>query len=140
MAMATFKLDAQQIETLQQAIQRYSGDAERTVNDVLHNEGGKLINDEIMRLLPQSGRTWNGKRTAAKHAKPFSQKNENLAVIVRTVSAYHYLYFPDDGTNTRRHVGYKGKPREFMYKGAENQTAEIIDRCINRLIQRWESE
>lgn len=140
MAMATFKLDAQQIETLQQAIQRYSGDAERTVNDVLHNEGGKLINDEIMRLLPQSGRTWKGKRTAAKHAKPFSQKNENLAVIVRTVSAYHYLYFPDDGTNTRRHVGYKGKPREFMYKGAENQTGEIIDRCINRLIQRWESE
>ncbi len=140
MATTTFKLDMQQFETLQRAIQQYSGDAERTVNDVLHNEGGKLINDEIMRLLPESGRTWNGKRKAAKQAKPFTQKNENLAVIVRTVSAYHYLYFPDDGTNTKNHIGYRRRPREFMYKGAENQTGAIIDRCINRLIREWESE
>ena len=140
MATTTFKLDAQQFETLQRAIQLYSGDAERTVNDVLHNEGGKLINDEIMRLLPESGRKWKGKRRAAKQARPFTQKDENLAVIVRTVSSYHYLYFPDDGTNTKNHIGYKGRPREFMYKGAENQTGEIMDRCINRLIQRWESE
>lgn len=140
MATTSFKLDTQQFDALQRAIQLYSGDAERTVNDVLHNEGGKLINDEIMRLLPESGRTWNGKRKAAKRAKPFSQKNENLAVIVRTVYAYHYLYFPDDGTNTKNHIGYRGRPREFMYKGAENKTGEIIDRCINRLIQRWESE
>ena len=140
MATTTFQLDIRQVETLQRAIQLYSGDAERTVNDVLHNEGGKLISDEIMRLLPESGRTWNGKRTAAKQAKPFTQKNENLAVIVRTVSAYHYLYFPDDGTNTKNHIGYKGRPREFMYKGAENQTGKIIDRCIDRLIKKWESE
>lgn len=140
MAATTFKLDTRQFDTLQRAIQLYSGNAERTVNDVLHNEGGKLISDEIMRLLPESGRTWKGKRAAAKRAKPFTQKNENLAVIVRTVSAYHYLYFPDDGTNTKNHVGYRGRPREFMYKGAENQTGAIIDRCINRLIERWESE
>ena len=140
MASTTFELDARQFETLERAIQQYAGDAERTVNDVLHNEGGKLIREEIMRLLPESGRTWEGKRTAAKQSKPFTQKNENLAVTVRTVSAYHYLYFPDDGTNTKNHVGYKGKPREFMYKGAENQTSEIIDRCIDRLIKKWESE
>lgn len=140
MATTTFKLDTRQFEVLQRAIQLYSGNAERTVNDVLHNEGGKLINDEIMRLLPESGRDWKGKRKAAKRAKPFSQKNENLAVTVRTVSAYHYLYFPDDGTNTKHHVGYKGRPREFMYKGAENQTGKIIDRCIERLINEWESE
>lgn len=140
MASTTFKLDTRQFEVLQRAIQLYSGNAERTVNDVLHNEGGKLINDEIMRLLPESGRDWKGKRKAAKRAKPFSQKNENLAVTVRTVSAYHYLYFPDDGTNTKHHVGYKGRPREFMYKGAENQTGKIIDRCIERLINEWESE
>lgn len=140
MATTTFELDVRQFETLQRAIRQYSGNAERTVNDVLHNEGGKLINDEIMRLLPESGRTWNGKKKAAKQARPFSQKNENLAVTVRTVYAYHYLYFPDDGTNTKNHIGYKGKPREFMYRGAENQTGAIIDRCINRLIERWESE
>lgn len=140
MATTSIRLDARQFDTLQRAMQLYSGNAERTVNDVLHNEGGKLISDEIMRLLPESGRTWKGKRAAAKRAKPFTQVNENLAVVVRTVSAYNYLYFSDDGTNTRRHVGYKGRPREFMQKGAENQTGVIIDRCINRLIERWESE
>lgn len=140
MAGTSIKLDAREIETLQRAIQQYSGDAERTVNDTLHNEGGKLIQEEIMRLLPESGRDWKGKKKAAKRAKPFTQKNENLAVIVRTVPAYGYLYFPDDGTNTKNHIGYKGKPREFMYKGAENQTGKIIDRCIDRLIKKWESE
>lgn len=140
MAGTSIKLDAREIETLQRAIQQYSGDAERTVNDVLHNEGGKLIQEEIMRLLPESGRDWKGKKKAAKRAKPFTQKNENLAVIVRTVPAYGYLYFPDDGTNTKNHIGYKGKPREFMYGGAENQTGKIIDRCIERLIKKWESE
>lgn len=140
MAGTSIRLDTSQFDTLQRAIQLYSGDAERTINDVLRNEGGNLIKDEIMRLLPASGRTWKGKRTAAKKARPFTQKNENLAVIVHTVPTYHYLYFSDDGTNTKNHVGFKGRPREFMRKGAENQTVEIIDRCINRLIERWESE
>lgn len=136
----TFKLDAEQFDALQNAIRQYPENAERTINDVLHNEGGMLINDEIMRLLPSSGRTWRGKRKPAKQAKPFSQLNENLSVTVRTVHAYNYLYFPDDGTNTKRHIGYKGNPRGFMFKGAENQTGEIIDRCINRLIEKWESD
>ena len=140
MASTTLKLDTRQIETLERAIKLYQGDAERTVNDVLHNEGGKLIQEEIMRLLPESGRDWKDKKKAAKRAKPFTQKNDNLAVTVRTVYSYHYLYFPDDGTNTKNHIGYKGKPRQFMYKGAENQTGKIIDRCIDRLIKKWESE
>ena len=140
MAGASIKLDVRQFETLERAIKLYQGDAERTVNEVLHNEGGKLIQEEIMRLLPVSGRDWTGKRKAAKYAKPFTQVDGNLAVTVKTVNAYHYLYFPDDGTNTKNHVGYKGKPREFMYKGAENQTSKIIDRCIDRLIEKWESD
>lgn len=121
-------------------MQNYSGLAGREVDDVLHNEGGKLINDEIMRLLPASGRKWSGKKPAAKSTQPFTQLDGTLSVTIATKSAYNYLYFPDDGTNTKRHIGYKGKPREFMMKGAENKTGEIIDRCINRLIQRWESE
>lgn len=140
MSRTTFTLDSSHIERLQDAMNQYPGHAGREINDVLHNEGGKLINDEIMRLLPDSGRTWNGKKPAAKSTKPFVQDNGTLSVTIRTKSAYNYLYFPDDGTNTRRHIGYQGKPREFMQKGAENQTSEIIDRCINRLIKEWESE
>ncbi len=138
--MAKFTLDASQHERLLQAMQQYAGNAGRTVDEVLHNEGAKLIQEEIMRLLPESGRNWKGKRTAAKQAQPFTQKNESLSVTVRTKSAYHYLYFPDDGSNTRNHVGFKGKPREFMFKGAENQSSRIMDLCINRLIEKWEGD
>lgn len=140
MARTTFELDTQQYEALQRAMQNYPGLAGREVDDVLHNEGGKLINDEIIRLLPESGRKWKGKKTAAKRTQPFTQDNGSLSVTIRSKSAYNYLYFPDDGTNTKRHIGYKGKPREFMMHGAENKTSEIIDRCITRLIEKWESD
>ena len=133
-------MDKEQFDKLHQAMQNYAGLAGREVDDVLHNEGGKLINDEIMRLLPASGRKWSGKKAAAKSTQPFTQLDGPLSVTIATKSAYNYLYFPDDGTNTKRHIGYKGKPREFMMKGAENKTGEIIDRCINRLIRKWESE
>ena len=138
--MTKFTLDDRQIETLQRAMQLYGDQAGRTVDDVLHREGADLIREEIMRLLPESGRDWKGKRTAAKRAQPFTQKNESLAVTIKTRSAYHYLYFPDDGSNTRNHVGYKGKPREFMFHGAENQAGRIMDLCINRLIEKWEGD
>ena len=134
--MARFELDVSQHERLQRAMQEYGNQAGRTVDDVLHNEGGKLIQDEIMRLLPESGRTWKGKRTAAKRAQPFTQKNESLAVTIKTKSPYHYLYFPDDGSNTKRHRG----EQQFMYRGAENQTNRIMDLCINRLIEKWEGD
>lgn len=136
MSRAFFALNTSQFDQLQAAMQQYPGYAGREIDEVLHNEGGKLINDEIMRLLPASGRMWKGKKAAAKSTQPFVQDNGPLSVTIRTKSAYNYLYFPDDGTNTRRHIGYKGKPREFMATGAENQTAKIMDLCINKLIQR----
>lgn len=121
-------------------MKQYPGYAGREVNDVLHNEGGKLINEEIMRLLPASGRTWKGKKPAAKSTQPFRQFDGQLSVTIATKTAYNYLYFPDDGTDTQRHVGYQGKPRNFMMEGAENKRNAIIDRCIDRLIRKWESE
>jgi len=121
-------------------MQEYGDQAGRAVDEVLHNEGAALIKEEIMRLLPESGRDWKGKRTAARRTQPFTQTNESLAVTIRTKSAYHYLYFPDDGTNTKRHIGFKGKPREFMKTGAENQTSRIMDLCVNRLIEKWERD
>lgn len=140
MAGTRIELDVKEFETLQRAMSFYGEGAGQVIDDVLHTEGGKLINDEIMRLLPESGRKWRGKKTAAKRTQPFTQDNGSLSVTIRTKSAYNYLYFPDDGSNTKNHRGYKGAPREFMRKGAENQTGKIIDRCIDRLIEKWERD
>lgn len=138
MASNTFTLNIEQVERLQQTMQQYGTGTGQTVDEVLHNEGGKLIQEEIMRLLPASGRKWRGKKTAAKSAQPFRQFDGPLSVTISTKTAYNYLYFPDDGTSTRRHIGYKGKPRMFMQGGAENQAARILDLCVNRLIEKWE--
>lgn len=129
MARTKFTLDNEGFERLENALKGYEGNTEEKINEVLWNVGGSLIESEIIRLLPRSGRNWRGKKKAAKDAEPFVQDHENLSVTVRTKNAYHYLYFPDDGTNTRKHVG----EQHFMFGGAENMQEEIIERCIVEL-------
>lgn len=132
MARATFSLDTESYNKLFELMKQFEGEAPRTVNDVLWNEGGPLITEAIMNLLPVSGRRWNGKKAGAKSAAPFTQENGELSVTIKTKSAYNYLYFPDDGTNTKRHAGEK----YFMFGGADAKQDEIIDRCVATLIEK----
>lgn len=132
MARATFSLDTESYNKLFEAMKKYEGQAPKTVNEILWNEGGPLINEAIINLLPVSGKHWSGKKPAAKNAQPFTQVNEELSVTVKTKNAYHYLYFPDDGTNTKQHAG----EQYFMFGGAEAKQNEIIDRCVAALIEK----
>lgn len=120
-----------EFDDLQQAMKNFQGNTEEVINDVLHNEGGQLIEDEVKRLMPMSGRHWKGKKPAAKNSNSLMQKKDNLSVTVTTKKAYQYLYFPDDGTSTRRHAGNQ----QFFFKGGESKKDEIIDRCILRLTE-----
>ena len=128
--MARFDLDAKAIERLHEAMKNFPQRAEDIVNEVLHLEGGPLIEEEIRRLMPVSGMKWRGKKPPAKTGNSLEQVDHNLGVTIRTKGDYHYLYFPDDGTNTYHHMGNK----QFFLHGAENQQDEIIERCINRLV------
>lgn len=127
-------LDAKSFEQLQERMTKYGAGLGQIIDEVLHGEGAKLITDEIMRLLPVSGRRWSGKPLGAKSAMPFQQKNDSLSVTIHTKKQYNYLYFPDDGTNTRRHAG----ERYFMNQGAENVSGEIINLCVKKLIDKFE--
>lgn len=118
-------------EELQNKLSHLQNEGEDIVNDVLWNEGAEQIQEEIGRLLPESGRTWKGKKAPAKSALPFSTIKSNLAVTINSKKPYHYLYFPDDGSNTMKHAGNQ----HFMLRGAENQAGNIIDLCIDRLTQ-----
>ena len=73
----------------------------RIIDEVLHGRGAEEIQKRIDQLLPTSGRRWKGKPPQAKGAKWQHYTNESLAVTVGTTARYHYLYFPDDGSNTR---------------------------------------
>jgi hypothetical protein len=130
----TLNVNIQEFERLQRAIQSFPGNAEDTINAVLHNEGGQLIQEAIQPLIPMSGKRWKGKKAPARTGNSLRSTNENLAVWVRSTKSYQYLYFPDDGTNTRRHAGNQ----QFFYQGAESVRGEVVDRCVGRLIQTFE--
>lgn len=134
--MGRVKLDIfdEGISELAEAIENYPTFAGEVINDVLWNEGAPLIQESIMQLLPESGRKWRGKKPAAKRSAPFTQANGPLAVTVLSKSAYNYLYFPDDGSTTRNHVGNM----QFMLRGAEDQQEEILSRCVVRLTQPFQ--
>lgn len=132
--MAWFEMDAKEVERLYKTIQNFPGNAEKSINDVFHNEAILLVQEEVKRLMPVSGKTWKGKAPAAKTAKSLAEDKGNLSFTVRSNGKYNYLYFPDDGTNTRRHVGNQ----QFFRRGGENKQTEIIDRCINRIVKDFE--
>lgn len=133
--MAVFRVDATEFERLQNAIKNFPGEAESVINEVLHSEGSQLIQDAIRNLIPVSGREWKGKKTAAKSAKSLTDLKGNLFVEVTTTKNYQYLYFPDDGTNTRKHAGNQ----QFFLKGAEAQQETIIDLCVSKLVDSFEN-
>lgn len=128
--MSYFKLEAAEFDRLAALIKEFPDRAVDAINEILWSEGGQIINDAIMELLPRSGRSWSGKAAAAKNAAPFTQTNENLSVTVHTKGEYHYLYFPDDGSTTLRHEGNQ----HFMFKGAENEQTRIIDLCVANIL------
>lgn len=126
-----FFLDASQFEKLEQSMKQYEGNVEQAINEVLHNEGGQLIHDEIKRLMPHSGnRTWKGKKPHAKESNSLRFHGGNLFVTVRTQKAYQYLYFPDSGENTVNHMGNQ----QFFQRSVENKREEVVNLCIGRLV------
>lgn len=132
--MSRLDIHITETDRLVRALQNFPGNAEETINAVLHNEGGQLIKEAIQPLIPQSGKRWKGKRAPARVGNSLRSTNENLAVWVRSTKSYQYLYFPDDGSNTRRHAGNQ----QFFFRGADSVKSEVIDRCVGRLIQTFE--
>jgi hypothetical protein len=128
-----FSLEADALDGLATTMEQYGAGAGQIVDEVLRGQGAQLIKDRIAPLIPRSGRTWKGKGRAAAAAMPasFQQDNEPQAVTIAARNKYHYLYFPDDGSNTARHAGNK----QFMRRGAESASAEIIELCIGRLTE-----
>jgi hypothetical protein len=132
--MSVFRLDARDFERLGEAMLQYQGNVEEAINDVLHNQGGQLIHDEIIRLMPRSDR----QKKHAKDSNPLLIDGGNLSVTVRTKNKFHYLYFPDDGQNVRNQNRQKAGNQQFFMRGGENKKEEILNRCIGRLTEAFE--
>lgn len=135
MSVAPWKINVSEVDRLTKAMQAYQGNTEETINDVLHNEAGELIQPAIIGLMPRSNvKPWNGKAPHAKDSKSLRNVNEHLSLTVTTNKKWQYLYFPDDGSNTRRHAGNQ----QFFARSGESVQDEVIERCVNRLTQNFE--
>lgn len=136
MSRRVLNLEWSRFEALRQRMLDFGECAGQIVDEVLHGEGAETIKYNIALLLPKSGRTWHGKVAPASAAGEslFRQYDKPLKVTVATAYKYNYLYFPDDGSNTRRHVGNQ----QFMLRGAEAATDEVVAQCINALLTRLE--
>lgn len=134
---APYRINATEIDRLSAAMKEYAGDIEDAVNDVLHNQAGKLIQDQIYLLMPVSDvKPWNGKLPHAKDSKSLRNVPDHLSITVTTKKDYHYLYFPDDGSNTRNHY----ENQQFFARGGDAATDDVVDRCIAKLINNFENE
>ena len=133
--MARFEMDTKEIERLHNAIRNFPGKAEESINDIFHNDAPPMVEETVKLLMPMSGRSWAGKIPAARTSKSLTKETDrNLSFAVKTTGKYHYLYFPDDGSNTRRHVGNQ----QFFKRGGEMRQHEIVDRCIVKIVDNFE--
>ena len=126
-----WNMDDKETQKLIENIQRTGARAEQIISRVMQSYAGSRIIKKITPMLPESGRKWRGKRKAARQAQPLRTENKDLSVIVRSKSPYHYLYFPDDGSNTVHHHG----DQRFMYRGAEAAVPDIIEQCITEITE-----
>lgn len=115
----------------------YGAGSGQIVQAYLRDEGYRRIAAHIPGLIHASGRKWKGKATSATRASytsVFQGAVSGTTLTVSSKSRYNYLYFPDDGSNTRHHVGNQ----QFMLRGAENQTAGIVTDLVTRLVAAFE--
>lgn len=133
--MGWFEFDAGSIDDLYEKMVSYGAGSGQIIDKVLRSEGAEEIKKQIARLLPSSGRHWKGKAPAASSAMPgrFDQDNGELSVTIAARGKYHYLYFPDDGSNTRKHAGNK----QFMLHGAEAAAPKVVEMCVGKLVEAF---
>lgn len=128
------RLDAGDFENLIEKMNQFGDGAVDVVTEVFH-ESGEDIAQKIDVLLPVSGRSFKGHSGGAKGRKWYKVlADERLSVTVTTVSSRNYLYFPDDGTTTRRHAGNQ----QFMKRGGEAAVPEIINKSLTALAEHFE--
>lgn len=132
--MAFVSMDARAITELENKISEFGAGAGQIIDATLKNEGAEIIIGDILPLIHPSGRTWRGKKpssTVAKNALGVRPSSPMLSVTIGSTGNYNYLYFPDDGSNTKNHYGNQ----QFMIRGGEAATGDVLQRCVANLLQ-----
>lgn len=129
-----FALEGDEFDDLVASMQSYGEGAGQLITEVIHASGDEIYH-QIDPLINPSGRVFKGHTSGARGtAWQKYDTSEALAITVKTASKRNYLYFPDDGSNTRRHFGNQ----QFMYRGVEAAAPAILERALDALITEFE--
>lgn len=129
MSKTVFKLNYDDNKKITNAIKSFKGDAEKTINDYLRNEGKDILINEITQKIPISQK---GKKHAKTH-KWYKTEFYNLAIVVSTSTNYYYLKFVNDGTGTSRKGDHAGFVEESGKKASEKITIGLIKKLEENL-------
>lgn len=132
--MARLELSYEKYEKLIQAAAKLQGDMEAAINEALKSSQVKnwMVNS-ITEFTPMSKAkiaSWHPRH--ARGAKPYKETYENLSIIIKSKTAFNYLYFPDDGSNTKRHQGMQ----QFMLHGAEAVSDQVADEIVDKIVEK----
>lgn len=133
MSGRTWAVDYAAFDALASAMESFPERSERAVNEVLATTGADEVVRSIDALMPVSGRRFKGHSAPAKGSKWQRILPGNLSVTVTTVTKRHYLYFPDDGSNTRRHAGGQA----FFYRGAQAASTAVVEQITTKITEEW---
>lgn len=132
--MARIGLDCEQYDRLIQTTARLGENVENAINEALRTDRIKIwmINSITESTPVSSAKLGSWHPVHAKNAKPYKEQYENLAVTIKSRKDFHYLYFPDDGSNTKRHQGMQ----QFMLQGMENVSGQIVDEIVEQIVEK----
>ena len=120
------------VEQLSKRIADFGEGAGQIIQGVYDDFAAKEIKGNIVPLIHPSGRVFKGHRQGARSAGPdkvFRHRVSDLSLIVSTNRAFGYLYFPDDGSTSKRHAGQQ----HFMDRGLQQSVDDIVERCVSAL-------
>ena len=132
-------VDYSESVSLENRFERYGAGYGSVIDERLHGEGARKIKRLIPGYIHPSGRRWKGKAPSMagnpNAGEKLAQDDEPMSVTVAARGRYGYLYFPDDGTNTRKHIGNQ----QFMLRGAESAAPEIAEDLESALVEAFEN-
>lgn len=107
-------------------MQKVSGNAERTINDVLKKKAAPKVMEHIQPNISLSPR----RKKHARNSKALTVKHGNLEFTIRPKRTFEYIKYPDLAIGTSQY----NEPKNFMKKGLEEAQPEVMGDIVDEVI------
>lgn len=119
-------MDTTEIDALFNRLQRTTGNAERTINEVLKRSGSPKVMASIQPNIPLSLK----QKKHARNSKALTVKHGNLEFTVRPKRAFEYIKYPDLAIGTSQY----NEPKKFMKKGLDDVAPDVVHDIVSAVI------